>query len=449
MALIAVVDDESNIRSTLKDILEDMHHQVQCYPTGEAFMASCQEQGFDLVFIDIRMPGKSGLEVLEWMRLKGVDSEVVVFSGHGNIDTAVQAVKLGAFDFVQKPLSLEKMEITTKRALERRSANEALKEWRDVQKRRLRMVGKSPAMENLRKDIMKAAPINCRVLILGESGTGKELVAHAIHHQSLRVNGPFIKLNCAAIPENLIESELFGHEKGSFTGAIATKKGKFELAHGGTIFLDEIGDMAPSVQAKVLRLLEESELERVGGAETIKVDVRVLAATHKNLEKLVEENKFRQDLFFRLNVLQIKVPPLRSREEDIPELAETFLFDFCHENQLPMKKLSEASKGQLRKKPYPGNVRELKNLVERLAILSDGNELILEEKPEQRDVGIEKNSLFSIPRSLAEAKQELEKIYVQTQLKQNDWDISKTAESLQIERTNLYRKIKQLNIEIP
>ncbi len=449
MARIAVVDDEKNIRSTIKDILEDLEHRVDVYVSGEEFLSALEEEAFDLALMDIRMPGKSGLEVLEIMKGKKLSAEVIIISGHGNIDLAVEAVKKGAYNFLQKPLSLEKVEIAVQRALEFKNQKEELRQWHESREKKYQMVGDSTAMTDLKGQILKAAPTQSRVLILGESGTGKELVAHGIHNNSTQKGGPFIKINCAAIPETLIESELFGHEKGSFTGALSRKIGRFEQAHNGTMFLDEIGDMSPVIQGKVLRLLEESEFERVGGTETIRVKVRVIAATHKDLEKMVEQGTFRQDLYFRLNVFQIKVPALEQHLEDIPELSQVFLEAFCQENSMPPKSLSPQTLDTLQQRPYPGNIRELKNIIERLAILADSTEIGLEQVEALND-GSKKTSMGIFTRTLplAEAKHGLEKLYVETQIKKFKWDIQQTADKLGLERTNLYRKLKQLGIEI-
>jgi two-component system nitrogen regulation response regulator NtrX len=449
MAKIAVVDDEKNIRSTLKDILEDFHHEIRVFENGESFLTKLEEDEWNLVLMDIRMPGKNGMEVLRIIKGKKEKIEVIMISGHGTIDLAVEAVRIGAYDFLQKPLSLEKVEIVVQRALEFQKQKLELLEWRESKAQKYRMIGKSPQMEKLKKDIIKVAPTNSRVLILGESGTGKELVAHAIHNNSQRKGGPFVKINCAAIPENLIESELFGHKKGSFTGAVSDKTGKFEQAHGGTLFLDEIGDLSLSAQAKLLRMLEESEFEKVGGLETIRVDVRVLAATHKDLEKLIEAETFREDLYFRLNVFQITVPPLRQRTGDIWELSQVFLKNFYCENDLPEIRLAEDARPVLENREYPGNIRELKNIIERVAILCEGGEITaanIEGLGRRRNT--DEELIFNRTMPLSRAKHLLEKRYVETQLSLFQGDIQKTAEYIGLERTNLYRKLKQLGIDL-
>ncbi|MFC1586473.1 sigma-54-dependent transcriptional regulator, partial [Fibrobacterota bacterium] len=448
-AKIAVVDDEKNIRNTLKDVLEDLSHSVTVFAEGGSFLKSLDSEGFDLVLMDIRMPGKSGMEVLRLLKDERREAEVIMISGHGTIDLAVEAVRGGAYDFLQKPLSLEKVEIAVKHALDFQKQKMELREWRESRARKYRMVGNSNQMEKMKKEILKVAPTNSRVLIVGESGTGKELVAHAIHNNSSRKQGPFVKINCAAIPENLIESELFGHKKGSFTGAFADKTGKFEQASKGTLFLDEIGDLSLPAQAKLLRMLEESEFEKVGGLDTIKVDVRVLAATHKDLEKLIEEETFRQDLFFRLNVFQITVPPLDQRAGDIGQLAQVFLQNFFRENDLPEVTMTDDARIALENRKYPGNIRELRNIVERLAILNEDGKItrksidVLSQGKEAGD-----SAVFARTMPLNQAKHLLEKRYVQTQLELFGGDIQKTAEQLGLERTNLYRKLKQLDIEL-
>ncbi|MBF0433684.1 MAG: sigma-54-dependent Fis family transcriptional regulator [Fibrobacteria bacterium] len=446
MTTIAVVDDEKNIRNTLKDIIEDMGYTADVYESGETFLN--RSSAYDVVLMDIRMPGKSGMDVLQQLKSERCESEFIIISGHGSIDVAVDAVKSGAYDFLQKPLSLEKVEITLKNALAFHRQKQELREWHESKAAKYKMIGSGAEMEALKAQILKVAPTHSRVFILGQSGTGKELIAHAIHNNSPRKSAPFVKINCAAIPENLIESELFGHAKGAFTGAIADKTGKFELAHQGTLFLDEIGDLSLPAQSKLLRVLEESEFEKVGGLDTIKVDVRVIAATHIDLEKRIEQDAFRQDLFFRINVFQIKVPTLEERSGDIQELSRVFLDGFCRENELPNIELTEDALQILENRKYPGNIRELKNIVERLAILSEENKITAASVEQlSRDGQATQSAVFNKTMSLADAKFHLEKLYVETQLRIHENDIQATAESLKIERTNLYRKLKQLGIK--
>ena len=326
---ILVVDDEAGVRSSLAGILGDEGYAVTSVESGEAGLAALEARRYDLVLLDVWLPGLDGLEVLRRIRERDAELPVVVISGHGTIETAVKAVRLGAQDFVEKPLSLEKTVLAVKNALRQRRLESQLRELRQQLDARYAMVGESPALQRLREEIQKAAPSNGRVLIFGENGTGKELVARAIHAESQRAAGPFVEVNCAAIPEELIESELFGHERGAFTGAIARRRGKFELADQGTLFLDEIGDMTLKTQAKVLRALEEQAFERVGGREPLKVDVRVIAASNRDLPALIAAGTFREDLFYRLNVIPIEVPPLRARKEDVPALVEHFIRVFC------------------------------------------------------------------------------------------------------------------------
>jgi len=369
---ILIVDDEPAIQSTLRGVLEDEGYRVTAIGSGAEALARIAEETPDLVFLDIWMSGMDGLETLEKIKRVRSDATVVMISGHGTIETAVKATKLGAYDFIEKPLSLEKTLLIATRALEHARLerdNAQLRERLDLE---WDIVGQGAAVRALRQQIATAAPTNGRVLIHGENGSGKELVARAIHQHSTRAAEPFVEVNCAAIPEELIESELFGHEKGAFTGAVARRRGKFELANGGTLFLDEIGDMTLKTQAKVLRALEEQAFERVGGKDTIKVDVRVIAASNKNLPELIERGGFRDDLFYRLNVIPIEVPPLRERKEDIPLLINHFIGRFAFENGKRVKTISVEALAYFQSYDWPGNVRELRNMVERLVIMTPG-----------------------------------------------------------------------------
>jgi two-component system, NtrC family, nitrogen regulation response regulator NtrX len=448
MAKILIIDDEENIRKTLREIMEDDLYSVVTAEDGEHGLKLFREEEPDVVLLDIQLPKKDGLAVLEEIKALKTGCEVIMISGHGTIESAVKAIKLGAYHFLQKPLSMIEVRQNVRHAVLLKSQRDEIASWRQNENNRYQLIGKSAAIEKLRSEIVKVAPTNGRVLVSGESGTGKEVVAYWIHKHSQRHDGPFIKINCAAIPQNLIESELFGHEKGSFTGAVSQKAGKFEMANGGTLFLDEIGDMDLNTQTKVLRVIQESEFERVGGVKVIKVDVRIVAATHRNLEVMIAEGKFREDLYYRLNVVPIRVPSLGERVEDIAMLADHFLNAYCKDNGVAQKQFNQEALALLSKRPFKGNIRELRNIVERIAILSD-SDIITETfirgllEPKKNEL----NSLFVQPRPLNDAKLELERVFVKTQLDLNGWDIPETAEILGLARTNLHRKIKQLGIE--
>ncbi|MBD3420811.1 MAG: response regulator [Chitinivibrionales bacterium] len=449
MARILIVDDEENIRKTLQEILEDAGHEVLCAVDGEQGVKLFAEEYPDVVLADIKMPRKDGLTVLNEIKAYNVDCEVIMISGHGTIELAVQAIKQGAFHFLQKPPALIEVRQIVSHAVTAKQQRDELKSFKNRDAEKYTIVGASREIQYLKTQIAKIAPTAGRVLIQGESGSGKELVAYAIHKQSDRVSGPFVKVNCAAIPENLIESELFGHEKGAFTGAVAQKKGKFELADKGTLLLDEIGDMDLNTQTKVLRAIQEGEFERVGGTKIIKIDVRIIAATHRNLEQMIADGSFREDLYYRLCVLPIKAPSLAARTEDIPVLAAHFLDYYCKENGQPPKTFTQDALTFLMHQNYPGNIRQLKNIVERTAILAPGDEIrgdfvrsILDPTNSASD-----NDIFVKARPLQVAKDELEKLFIQTQLKLHDWNIPATAEILGLQRTNLHRKIRQLGIE--
>jgi DNA-binding NtrC family response regulator len=373
MAKILIIDDEKAIRNALREILEHEGHEVAEAENGLLGVDAVKKGKYEVVLCDIKMPKMDGLEVLDSLQRTNDDLPVVMISGHANVDTAVEALKKGAFDFIQKPPDLNRILVTVRNALDRGELVEETKVLRrKVQKTAAgSMVGSSKALDVIRDMIEKVAPSDARVLITGGNGAGKELVARALHRKSARANGPFIEVNCAAIPSELIESELFGHEKGAFTSAIKQRKGKFELAHGGTLFLDEIGDMSASAQAKVLRALQENRVTRVGGDKDIKVDVRVVAATNKDLRKEIEENNFREDLYHRLSVIPIHVPSLAERKEDIPELADHFIDVICKEQGIAIKSITEKALKELQKLPWTGNIREFRNVIERLVILSD------------------------------------------------------------------------------
>ncbi|MBP8023507.1 MAG: sigma-54-dependent Fis family transcriptional regulator [Paludibacter sp.] len=369
MAKILVIDDERSIRNTLKDILEFEKHEVALAGDGQTGLDAAQSESFDIIFSDIKMPGMDGIELLTMLKEKEVEAPVVMISGHGNIETAVECIKKGAFDFIEKPIDLNRLLITVRNALDKNILVTETKILKKKIAKRHQMIGTSQAIEKVRTMIDKVAPTDARVLITGENGTGKEVVARLLYEQSTRINAPFVEVNCAAIPSELIESELFGHEKGAFTSAIKQRIGKFEQADNGTIFLDEIGDMSLSAQTKVLRVLQESELTRVGSDKSIKVNVRVLAATNKNLKKEIEAGNFREDLFHRLNVIPIHVPSLDDRKEDIPLLINHFCELICNEQGIQLKKFDAAAVESLQQRSWTGNIRELRNVVERLIIL--------------------------------------------------------------------------------
>ncbi|MCB1185305.1 sigma-54-dependent Fis family transcriptional regulator, partial [bacterium] len=370
---VLIIDDERNIRRTFQMVLSDEGFTVDTAETGEEGLARVAEERPDVVVLDVRLPGIDGLEVLGRLHASEKELPVIMISGHGTISTAVEATRRGAFDFMEKPLGKERLLVAIRNALDVRNLGREVRQLRDRESRRHLMVGETPPMRDIRAQVARVAPTGARVLITGESGTGKELVARAVHEASERAGKPFVKVNCAAIPEELIESELFGAVKGAYTGATQTRDGKFLQAHGGTLFLDEIGDMSLKAQAKVLRALQEGEIERVGGNDTVRVDVRVLAATNKDLAAEAAAGTFREDLFFRLNVVPIHVPPLRARAADIPLLAEHFLASYLDENALPQRAFAPAALERLRGLPWPGNIRELGNAVERLAILAPGD----------------------------------------------------------------------------
>ncbi len=444
---VLIVDDESGVRASLAGILGDEGYLVQAVESGEAGLAALERKRFDLLLLDVWLPQMDGLETLARVRTLDPELPVVVISGHGNIETAVKAVRMGARDFVEKPLSLEKTLLVVKNTLRQRRLESENRSLKEQVEQRFVMVGESAPIRALREEIARAAPSNGRVLIFGENGTGKELVARAIHHQSLRAPAPFVEVNCAAIPEDLIESELFGHAKGAFTGALASRKGKFELADGGTLFLDEVGDMTLKTQAKVLRVLQEQKVEPVGGAAALNVDVRVIAATNKNLAEEIRRGTFREDLFFRLNVIPFQVPPLRERREDIPLLARHFIVTLSAEHGKRPKDLSPEVLALLTSLPWPGNVRELRNIIERLVIMTPGERIEAGHLPAPLVEGVPHTTetaggaLADFP-SLAEAREDFEKRYIWKKYQECRGNMSRTAEALQVERSNLYRKMK-------
>ncbi|HJV66733.1 MAG TPA: sigma-54 dependent transcriptional regulator [Geomonas sp.] len=451
---ILIVDDEAGIRSSLAGILEDEGYRTVCAADGAEALAQCARELPGLVLLDIWMPGMDGIETLKLLKERHPALNVIMMSGHGTIETAVKSTKLGAYDFIEKPFSLEKVVVMVENALAMTRLKEENASLRGMLQSH-EMIGSSAAMIRLREQILMVAPTNASVLITGENGTGKELVARSVHFYSNRRDNPFVEINCAAIPEELIESELFGHERGAFTGAVAQKKGKFDLADGGTLFLDEIGDMSMKTQAKVLRILQEKKFERVGGTRTIEVDVRVVAATNKLLEEEIRNGNFREDLYYRLNVVPFKVPPLRERRDDIPLLTQHFLDVFCQREGRELKRIVPEAVEALQRYDWPGNVRELKNIVERLIIMTPGGTITMNHLPDyigvpagSREAAAGKLDSVLELSSLREAREEFEREFILQKLEENDWNVSRTAEAIELERSNLHRKIKSYGIDI-
>jgi two-component system nitrogen regulation response regulator NtrX len=444
---ILIVDDEPDIRRSLSGVLEDEGYAAHAVQSGEACIDELDRQPCELVLLDVWLPGMDGMEALTRIQEMPLPERpvVVMISGHGNIETAVKATKLGAFDFLEKPLTIQKISVVAKNALEHRRLQIENSRLRQDTESRYRIIGESVPMKALRHELGLMAGTNGRVLIYGESGTGKELVAHALHAMSPRSAEPFVEVNCAAIPEELIESELFGHTKGSFTNAHESKIGKFQKADGGTIFLDEVGDMSLRTQAKVLRALEEQRFEPVGAGASVQVDVRVVAATNKNLDEEIQRGNFREDLFYRLNVIPFHVPPLRDRREDIPLLADYFLREFTTAYGRKPKELTPEAYGILHDHHWPGNVRELRNMIERIVILNpqvrvDARHIPLNvtRRPAERPL-----DRFG---SLAEVREAVEREYILKKLDETNGNVTRTAELLGLERSNLYRKMKTLGI---
>jgi two-component system nitrogen regulation response regulator NtrX len=450
--IILVVDDEEGIRETLSAILEDEGYEALTASSSAEALHVASEQHPDAVLLDVWLPDADGLVTLSRLKETRQNVPVIMISGHGNIEVAVRATKLGAYEFLEKPLSLEKVLLVVKRALERRRLEEENLALRADLKGRWALVGTSERMQVLRQQIEMAAQSNSRVLILGEIGTGKELVARLLHEKSPRSRGAFVEVNCAAIPQELIESELFGHEKGAFTGATERKVGKFELAHEGTLFLDEIGDMTLQTQAKVLRVIETQVFHRVGGGKDITVDVRTLAATNKDLPEEVRKGTFREDLFFRLNVVPLVVPPLRDRKSDIPHLVKHFVEKFARDNGTKAKEISAEVFEVFQGHDWPGNIRELKNAVERLIIMVPSHTIT---RADVVALGMFKSrnlpkeyDYFSYT-TLKEARDAFERDFIVRKLEENEWNISKTSASIDIERSNLHKKIKTYDIREP
>ncbi len=444
---ILIVDDEQGIREVLTSILKEDGYEAVAVASGEECLRILGERAIDLVLLDVWLEGMDGLETLERIRATGSDTMVVMISGHANIETAVRATKLGAFDFIEKPLSLDKVVLVIKNALDVHRLGQENRRLREELGGRTQLIGGTVPMRALRQQIALTAPTNGRVLIYGESGTGKELVARALHAASLRAESAFVEVNCAAIPEELIESELFGHSKGSFTGATDNKVGKFQKADGGTLFLDEVGDMSLRTQSKVLRVLEEQRLEPVGSNQTVSVDVRVIAATNKRLEDEIAFGRFREDLFYRLNVIPFNLPPLRERIEDAPVLARHFLMEFAAAYGRKPKELSEAALGVMLRYSWPGNVRELRNLIERLMII------VPQDKIEPIHLPPELFRASAGPAlkpnaTLHEARDSYEREFILRKLEENQWHMTRTAEALGLERSHLYRRMRTLGITV-
>jgi two-component system nitrogen regulation response regulator NtrX len=447
---ILVVDDEERILQSLEGILTDEGFEVVRANSGPAALQRIDEVLPDIVLLDIWMPEMDGIETLVKIKEIHPQLQVVMMSGHGTIETAVKATRLGAYDFIEKPLSLEKVLLSINNALEYYRLEEEISLLKEKERDKYNITGESEAIRQLREQIKIVAPTNAWVLISGENGTGKELVAHAIHRLSKRSHKPFVEVNCAAIPEELIESELFGHEKGAFTGATSMKKGKFDLAHEGTLFLDEIGDMSLKAQSKTLRILQEQKFERVGGSRTIQVDVRVIAATNKDLDAEIGKGTFRDDLYFRLNVIPIRVPPLRERVEDLLFLVSEFLKEISVNTNLESKEFDEEAIEILKKYHWPGNVRELRNLVERLAIMTPGNVIQVKDIPppfNQQPRMDEESASILMASSYKEAKGNFEKAFITRKLREFNGNISQTADAIGIERSNLHKKIKAYGLE--
>ena len=443
-ATVLVVDDEASIRESLSMILEYEGYRVAEADGGKAALARLADRIPDAVLLDIKMPEIDGLDLLTAFRERGYDMPVVIITGHGDVSTAVEATRRGAYDFLEKPLQRERVLVSLRNAID---AHRLQSENRTLRLEPDELIGSSPAMRRLRETVEKAAPTPATVLILGESGTGKELVARAIHRQSARRDRAYVQVNCAAIPDELIESELFGHEKGSFTGAVRRATGKFVAADGGTIFLDEIGDMSGRTQAKVLRVLQSGEVEPVGAEKTVRVDVRVVAATHRNLEEEIAAGRFREDLYYRLNVIPVRTPPLREHLDDLPMLVEYFVRRYAAQNNYRAKVFADEALEHLRGLPWKGNVRELKNLVERLLILSPGDEITREDvfratggaRPELS------SSLTSL-KTLKEFREAAERLFLLQKLEANDWNVTQTAADVETPRSNLYKKMEQYGI---
>ena len=448
MANILIVDDDASVSGALRQVFEYESHRVIIAPNGPVGLERLVDDNPDVVFLDVKMPEMDGLEVLTRMRKLDSRTPVIMISGHGNIDTAVEATRRGAYDFLEKPLDTARLFVTLRNALDMHGLKRSVESLQTEVESRYEIVGSSTQIRQMLMRIEKVAPTRARVLITGENGTGKELVARAVHRLSDRRDRPFVEVNCAAIPSELIESELFGHMKGSFTGAVADRAGKFEQADGGTLFLDEIGDMSFAAQAKVLRVLEQGVVVRVGGSRTLQVDVRVIAATNKDLAEEIRSDRFREDLYYRLNVVPIELPPLRERRDDIPMLVKHFTTLMVRTGRASRKYFTEGALNRLKAMDWPGNVRQLRNAVERFLILSEGDEI------RTKDVrllsggspGAVVGELLAAP-SFADFKDRAERTFIEHKLRENDWNITETARSVGMPRSNLYKKINKYGLE--
>jgi two-component system nitrogen regulation response regulator NtrX len=449
MPKILIIDDEEVIRSTLSEILQYEDYETAEAKDGKEGLAKIKKEDFDVVLSDIKMPKMNGIEVLEQALELKPDVQFIMISGHADIDTAVEATKKGAFDFIQKPPDLNRLLVSIRNAMDKSELVVETKKLRRKITKVRNIVGDSPVMTKIKETITRVAPTDARVLITGSNGTGKELVARWIHEQSNRAHGPLVEVNCAAIPSELIESELFGHEKGSFTGAYKQRIGKFEQANGGTLFMDEIGDMSLSAQAKVLRALQENKITRIGSDKQISVDVRIVAATNKDLLSEIEKHNFREDLYHRLSVILVHVPPLRDRREDIPELIDTFLQDIAAEYGMGVPEITDGAIAELQKLDWTGNVRELHNVVERLTIMCDNkiseqdvSDYAVPQRRKRRE-----GSIFQQFDVFQEFKDHVEKEFITSKLDKNGWNISKTAEMMEIQRSHLYNKMQKYGIQ--
>jgi DNA-binding NtrC family response regulator len=450
MTTILIADDEKNIRSSLRTTFSLDGYQVETVEDGPSALSAVERGGIDLAVLDLVMPGMDGLELLSELRRRGHELPVILLTAHGSVEKAVEAVQLGAFDFIEKPPHADKLLLSARNALRQFTLEEENRELRDASETRYDMIGDSPVMRDLFEKIRRTAPTQARVLILGENGTGKELIARALHRHSPRAGAPFVRVNCAAIPRELFESELFGHERGAFTGATSRRRGKFVRADRGTLFLDEVGEIPLELQAKLLRSLESGEIEPVGSEREIRVDARVIAATNRDLDSAVASGQFRRDLYYRLQVVSLKAPPLRERAMDIPALVEEFLGQVCQENNLPTKTISDRALQRLAARDYPGNVRELRNVVERLVILTEGR-LIDEREVGRIDPALpaDTDGPIALRDNLRETLIRVERRLIRQTLEQHGWQMTAAAAALGLERSHLYKKLKALGIEKP
>jgi len=453
MSSILIIDDESAIRNVLADILGDEGYRIYVASDGIEGLRLLKRHPIDIVFLDVWLPGKGGIDVLVEIKASWPEIEVIIISGHATVETAVKAIKLGAYDYLEKPLDLGRVVTLARNSIQLEILKREIAALRKGQFLEDEMVGSTEGMQKIREIVAQSAPSDSRVMILGENGTGKELVARMIHSKSNRSSGPFVEVNCAAIPENLIESELFGHEKGAFTNAVARRRGKFELADGGTLFLDEVADMSLETQAKMLRAIQEMTFERVGGEEQLHVDVRIISATNRNIAREIEMGNFREDLYFRLNVIPLSVPSLKERQEDLPTLIDYFHKKLSGGNDVPSLKFTDEAMRLLMEYPWPGNIRELKNFIERITILVDEIEITEEtaryylgetgSRPSQTSLYHEYEGM-----RLTEAKELFEKRIVERCLKKNGFNIAKSAQAMGVYPSNLHGKIRKYKIEI-